>query len=105
MGERPRLSGAQVWGKTRDLGSDARGPARLEMRRILEAVVERGKRLRAAERACDQPVGEPGVLGQERAVQVGADDPAAADALAPVPSVVAVTAEDPAERARVGPEE
>ena len=52
---------------------NARGPPRLRVRGVLELVVERCQRLGEAERRGDQPVGEPGVLGKQRAVQVGAD--------------------------------
>ena len=54
----------------------------------------------------DQPVGEPGVLRQQRAVQVGADDRvrAAAHALEAVAPVVAVALEHAAERLLARPE-
>ena len=73
------------------------------MGRVLEPVVERLQRPRPAtpcKRHLDQVVGEPGVLRQQRPVQVGADRVADPDALEPVPAVVAVAAEDPAQRFR-----
>src|SRR3954451_1834687 len=46
----------------------------------------------------DQVIGEPGVLGQQRAVQVGADQIETLPPLPAVPVVVPVSVEDPAER-------
>src|SRR5689334_20943646 len=72
------------------------------MGHALEPVVERLERHRsvtALERRADQVVGQGRVLGQERPVDVGADDPAGMDALAAVAAVVAVAVEHAAERA------
>ena len=44
----------------------------------------------------DQPVGEPGVLRQQRAVQVGANDVAMTGPLEAILAIVAVSAEGPA---------
>ena len=65
--------------------SEPGGAPRGGVRRVLERVVER-REIGAghAERGRGQPVGEPGVLGKQRAVEVGADHRsvgAAADAL------------------------
>ena len=52
-----------------------RGRAAELVRGVLERVVERRERARREPSAVAvEPVGEPGVLGQQRAVQVGADD-------------------------------
>ena len=56
-------------------------PARVGVRGALEVVLERRQRLVEPQRRRDQPVGEPRVLGQQRAVEVGADDVAAQHAL------------------------
>ncbi len=80
--------------------ADAGGPPRVGMRQVLERVVEGRQRLLGTDRGGDQPVGEPGVLGQQRPVQVGADDVARPDALVAVAPVVAMALEDPAQRRR-----
>src|SRR6478736_5344830 len=72
------------------------------MGRGLELVVERlehGLRTRPpGDPERDQAVGEPGVLRQEGAVEVGADHVCLLDALAAVTAVVPMTVEDSAER-------
>ena len=70
------------------------------MRGVLELVAREPLELHA-ERELDEAVGEPHVLRQQRAVQVGADHVAAQDALEAVPVVVAVAAEHAAERVLV----
>src|SRR5689334_6539596 len=84
--------------------SEPRRAPRLAVRRRLELVVERRERGRVEpQRGGREPVREGGVLGQERAVDVRADDRSvrpAADALPPVAPVVAVAADDAAERRR-----
>ena len=55
-----------------------------------------------AERRGDQPVGEPRVLGQQRAVEVGADDVVAQDALEARGARVAVALQHAAERLLAG---
>src|SRR3712207_5691624 len=85
--------------------SDAGGPAGGSMRTGFQRVVPRPQAgAPASGRRGDQPVGEPGVLGQQGAVDVGPDHPAPLDALPAVAPVVAVAAQDPAERALGGPE-
>src|SRR5205807_9193675 len=65
----------------------------------LDLVVERLElALCDAERERDQPVGKPGVLGQQRPVQIRADRVAATGSLVTAAPVVAVTAEYAAER-------
>ena len=54
-------------------GQTPAAAARVGVRGVLERVVERRQRLVEPERRGDQPVGEPRVLGQQRAVEVGAD--------------------------------
>ena len=51
----------------------------------------------AGESELDQAIGEPGVLGQQRAVQVGADHVRPPHPLEAVPAVVAVAADHPAQ--------
>src|SRR5215207_9860410 len=72
--------------------------------RLLEPVVERRELDRAARAVLqppgDQPVGEPGVLGQQGPMEVGADHAPADAALAAVLAVVAVPVDHPAERPR-----
>ena len=63
-----------------------------------------GRRRSGARGQRDQAVGEPGVLREQRAVQVGAEHVQAAHALAAVGAVVAVPVQHPAERLGVGPE-
>src|SRR3954469_15409199 len=76
--------------------------ASLRVRRVLQRVVERfGPRAGAPG---DEPVGEPGVLRQQRAVQVRADDAVAHDALEARLPGVAVAAQDLAQRALPGTE-
>src|SRR4051812_6825866 len=75
---------------------DAGRAAGAVVRGVLQSVVERGEL--HAERELDQTVGEPHVLGQERAVQVGADDVAAVHALEAVVAVVALSPQHPSER-------
>ena len=58
-----------------------------------------GRAVAALQREGDQVVGQPGVLGQQRAVQVGADQVVAAHALEPVAAVVAEAVQHPAEGA------
>ena len=62
------------------------------------AAPARGGPVAALQRQRDQVVGQPGVLGQQRAVQVGADQVVAPDALEAVAAVVAVALDDAAER-------
>ena len=82
---------------------DAGRAARRRVRGVLELVA--GQRLELdAERQLDQAVGEPDVLRQQRAVQVGADHVAAVHALEAVAAVVAVAREHAAERLLAGPE-
>src|SRR4051794_6516098 len=78
-------------------GSCAGSPPRLCVGGVLDCVVERLELLEA-QRAADQPVGEPRVLRQQRAVQVRADDGAAADALGARGARVAVALQDAPER-------
>src|SRR5688500_1393699 len=54
------------------------------------------------ERLGEQPVGEPGVARQQRAVQIGADGAADATALAAGLAVVPEAGHDPAERLGTG---
>ena len=55
--------------------SEPGGAPRGRVGGVLERVVERRElRRRPVQRRGGQPVGEPGVLGQQRAVEVGADD-------------------------------
>ena len=85
-------------------GVRPRRAARRGVGGVLERVVERRERVRGQpERGRGQPVGEPGVLGQQRAVEVRADHGAvraAADALVAAAAVVAVALEHPPERRR-----
>jgi hypothetical protein len=69
-----------------------------------EGIEGRALAVAAAEGELDQVVGEPGVLGQQRAVQVGADQVVAVDALEAVAAVVAEAVQDPAERLGAGAE-
>ena len=62
------------------------------MGEALELVVERASGCSRPSAVRDQPVGEPDVLGQQRAVQIGADHVAGAGALDAVDAVVAVAA-------------
>ncbi len=75
---------------------------------VLERVVERLElgpgAVAALQRERDQVVGQPGVLRQQRAVQVGADQVVAAHALEAVAAVVAVALQHPAERLGAGAE-
>ena len=73
---------------------DARRAAGLGVSGVLEPVIEARPAAREPERGRDQPVGEPGVLGEQRTVQVGADHVAAADALVAAVPVVAVPLQD-----------
>src|SRR5690554_5819765 len=77
--------------------SDAGGAARALVRGVLERVVERAQRAVEAERLLDEPVGEPRVLREERAVEVRPDDETLADALEPARPGVPVAAQDPPE--------
>src|SRR5438477_5649043 len=73
---------------------------------LLGRVVERRQRLddaSAAQRGRDQPVGQPGVLRQDRAVQVGAVDLPVDGTLLAIAAVVAAAA-DLAERPAAGAE-
>ena len=81
---RGRAQGGVVRGGLELVRRAARAPAAEPVRRL--------------DRERDQAVGEPGVLGQQRAVQVGADQVEAPDALVAVAAVVAVAVEDAAER-------
>src|SRR3954447_8788711 len=71
----------------------------------LEAVVqglELGLRtLAARQRHLDQAIGEPGVLGEQRAMQISADDVVSPDALEAVLAVIAEAADAPPGRDRV----
>ena len=82
--------------KARPRGAAAVGGA-------LEPVVERLDFLDSQRRG-DQPVGEPGVLRQQRPVQVGPDHVGAARALDRCRAVVAVAAQHPPERLALGAE-
>src|SRR5215475_9766229 len=85
----------------RPLGDRAVGGALL-------GVVEPRQRLAPAappQRLKEQPVGQPGVLGQDRTVQVGAVHPAVRRALAAVHAVVAASDDDPTEPAAARAEE
>src|SRR5450755_351960 len=106
-GNRRALSGKRIWarlearftiiiradvgtgrGRRRtDARSDTGGPAGFGVGGQLELVVERRGRLLEPERGADQPIREPGVLGQQRAMEVGADDVAGAHALQAVAAV------------------
>ena len=73
------------------------------LNRCLVLTIDEGRAqtqaIHAAQRLSDQPIGQPGVLGQQRAVQIGSDHVRARptqDALAAIASVVAVAAQDPA---------
>src|ERR1700680_44346 len=57
-----------------------------------------------SERSFDQQVGEMGVLGEERSVQVGAENIAGGDALSLIFAVVTGAAQDAAERTKAGPQ-
>ena len=77
------------------LRSEPRGAPGRGVRGVLERVVERGElRGVAAQRGGGEPVREPAVLGQQRAMQVGTDDGAVrttADALVAGAAVVSMT--------------
>src|SRR5204863_19159 len=77
-------------------GLAARRAPRAHVRRLLEAVV--GARLELdPECELDHAVGEPHVLGQQRSVQVRADDVSAVHTLGAVAAVVAVSLDHAAE--------
>src|SRR5688500_16660648 len=57
--------------------------------------------LTAGDRQLDQAVGEPSVLGQERPVEIGAEEVAPAHTLEPGLAVVPVALDDPSQRRRV----
>src|ERR1700679_2280416 len=93
-------STAQPWRDGRSGGAGG-GPGAL-VRGGLELVVERlqlrADPVAALQRQRDQVVCEPGVLGQQRPMQVGADQVVAANPLEAVPGVVAVALDDAPER-------
>src|SRR4051794_3898586 len=91
-GERASLSAGRQTGRSTSL----------RVRRVLQRVVE-GLGPRAGAPG-DEPVGEPGVLRQQRAVQVRADDAVAHDALVARLPGVAVAAQDLAQRVLAGTE-
>src|SRR3954447_7204543 len=78
--------------------SEPRGAPGARVRGILQRVVELRERQRQPEGRGDEPVGEPGVLGQQGPVEVRADDGSAQNALEPGVARVAVPAQDAAER-------
>src|SRR3954453_8946363 len=73
--------------------SDSCGSPRCLVSSAFEGVVERFERL-YPERPLHQPVGEPGVLGQQRAMQVRADHAVADHALEARLARVAVAPQD-----------
>src|SRR4051794_11590208 len=77
--------------------------AGLLVRPALEGVVER-RQVIVSRRGGDEPVGEPRVLGKQRAVQVGPDHLVAAHALRTTGAVVAVALEHAAQGLRAGTE-
>ena len=92
-------------------GRRGRGRAALTPRaRLLEGVLERlelGRLLagRVRQRLCEQPVGEPGIPRQQRAVEVRADRAADAAALEAGLAVVPEAGDDAAERLGAGVEQ
>ena len=70
--------GTGAGGRIYRLRSGTGGAARGRVGRVLEPVVERRQRSVEAERRLHEPVREPGVLRQQRAVEVGPDDGAVA---------------------------
>ena len=70
--------------------------------RRLEERLQRIAGATACQRASDQPVSQPRVLGQQRPVYVGADDATGVHPLAAVDAVVAMAAHDAAERREPG---
>src|ERR1700729_334348 len=82
----------------RRLASDPGGPQGTAVSVVLQAIVKRRERTEVdAQRGRDQPIGEPGVLRQQRAMQVGADRVAAPGALESAVPVVAEAAQDPSQ--------
>src|SRR4051812_17616502 len=83
-------------------GSGPGGGTGRAVRGVLERVVEGGEVTGCdPQGGGDQPVGQPGVLRQQGAVEVRAEDVAAAHALEAVAPVVAVTGEHAAQRGGV----
>src|SRR2546423_571544 len=81
--------------------SQSRGRSGLGVGGVLEGVVERLERVEAEGRG-DEPVGEPGVLGQQRAVEIRADHGAPPHALVPRRAVVAMALQHAPERLLTG---
>src|SRR5258708_1271445 len=103
----PRIGGSPVYAITsRKLPVNADGclypgrTARFGVRGELERIMELGEGRGASGGTGNGPVGEPGVLGQQRSMHVCADHGPPADPFEPVAPVVAVPTHDPAEGLR-----